>query len=157
MQIQKRIPADKLTAFSQEHLYYEFAMLFGVAEILQRDVEDVYLYNALLESFVVHAANILDFFYRPPVKPDDARAEHFMDHPQSWRRLLPPYEKHFKKFDMKRNKRVVHLSYKRLDVRPEDRRWGIVKISKEIRKILKLFVKNANPGRLHPRLQELLD
>jgi len=157
VQIQKRFPADKLTAFSQEHLYYEFAMLFGVVEILQRDVEDVYLYNALLESFVVHAANILDFFYRPPVKPDDARAEHFMDHPQAWRRLLPPYEKHFKKFDMKRNKRVVHLSYRRLDVRPEDRRWGIVKISKEIRKILKLFVKNANPRSLHPRIQELLD
>jgi len=157
MQIQKRITADKLVAFSQEHLYYEFAMLFGVVDILQKEVEDVYLYNALLESFVVHAANILDFFYKPMIKEDDAKAEHFMDHPQAWRKILPPYEKHFKKFDMKRNKRVVHLSYKRLEIHAEDRRWGVRKIAKEIKKLLKLFVKNANPQHLHPRIIELVN
>ena len=58
---------------------------------------------------------------------------------------------------MKRNKRVVHLSYKRLEVRAEDRRWGVTKIAKEIKKLLNLFVKNANPKNLHPRILELKD
>ncbi|MFA5261829.1 MAG: hypothetical protein WC450_11440, partial [Candidatus Omnitrophota bacterium] len=70
----KEIPAQKLLAFSGEHLWYEINMLYGVMDILLKGVDDYYLYNALLEAFVLHASVILDFFYKPAVKPDDAHA-----------------------------------------------------------------------------------
>jgi hypothetical protein len=65
---------------------------------------------------------ILDFFYKPQIKEDDARAVHFMSYPRDRKALLPPYEKYFKDFDRKRNQWVVHLSYKRLEVLPEQKR-----------------------------------
>jgi hypothetical protein len=155
LEILSAIPKDKLIAFSKEHLYYEICMLYGVVEQLTKGPQDVCLYNALLESFVIHASNILGFFYKPQAKDDDAKAEHYMAQPRAWKALLPPYEKHFKDFDKKRNQWVVHLSYKRLDVAPEQKRWRSPKVTEEIRKLVDLFLTNADPQLIHPRLYEL--
>ncbi len=154
--IPEKIDPQRLIEFSGEHLYYEIDMLYGVARILhEQNIEDSYIYNALLESFVVHASNILDFFYRPQIKSDDARAVHYMDDLKKWSNLLPPYEKHFERFDNKRNKRVMHLSYKRLDVPTEEKKWGSPKITKEIQKLVDLFLDKADPRYLHPRIYTL--
>ena len=155
MDIKNADPKDKLRKFSQEHLYYEIAMLYGVVESLAAGVEDPCFYNALLESFVVHASNLLDFFYKPAVRPDDAKAAHYMSDPQAWKALLPPYEKYFKQFDMKRNKRVTHLSYKRLEVEPGDRKWHSAKVTKELRRLVDIFLANADVDLVHPSLSEL--
>jgi hypothetical protein len=155
MEIIGKIPQDQLIAFSGEHLYYEIVMLYGVVDYLLKGTDNMIVYNALLESFVIHASNILDFFYKPQIKEDDAKAIHYMDHPKSWTALLPPQEIHFKDFTKKRSQWVVHLSYKRLEVLPEQKRWGAPKITKEIKKLVNLFLLNASPVLVHPRLYEL--
>ncbi len=153
--IPEKIDIQRLIEFSGEHLYYEIDMLYGVTKLLQEGQKNSYVFNAFLESFVVHASNILDFFYRPQIKSDDARAIHYMDDPKKWQEQLPPYEKHFEKFDHKRNKRVMHLSYKRLDIPSDQRKWESPKITKEIQKLVDLFLDKANPRYLHPRLYQL--
>jgi hypothetical protein len=149
------IPAQKLRVFSGEHLWYEIHMLYGVMELLLQGVDDYYLYNALLEAFVLHASVILDFFYKPAVKPDDARAVHYVRDPGAFHKALPPFEQKFGGFTRKRNKERVHLSYRRLYVRPEEKHWRSSKITKDIRRIVDIFLDHADPARLHPKMYTL--
>ncbi|HPB67505.1 MAG TPA: hypothetical protein PLT76_04850 [Candidatus Omnitrophota bacterium] len=151
----KEIPPHTLRAFSGEHLWYEIHMLYGVMDILLKGVDDDYLYNALLEAFVLHASVILDFFYKPAVKPDDARAVHYVRDAAAFYKALPPFEQKFGGFTRKRNKEVVHLSYRRLYVRPEEKHWRSPKITKDIRRIVDLFLDHADPVRLHPKMYTL--
>lgn len=155
MDIYQKIPKEKLVAFSGEHLYYELRMLYGVTLTLWKGTSNFYIYNALLEAFVLHASIIIDFFYRPPVEDDDARAVHYVRDIKAWRSALPPLSEEFKKFIHKRNKEVVHLSYKRLEVTPEEKRWGSRRLTKQIKKIVNLFLDHADPELIHPRLLEL--
>lgn len=155
MEINDKITPEKLLEFSGEHLYYEIWMLYGVTDRLLKGVQDEYLYNALLESFVIHASIIIDFFYRPQVYDGDSRAIHYIVDRKKWRESLPSYDLYFKAFHRKRNKEVVHLSYTRLDVTPDQKRWAASKIIKQIRKIVDHFLAQANPRLLHPKMYEL--
>ena len=146
---------EKLVAFSGEHLYYEISMLYGVTDILLKGVENEYISNALLEAFIIHASIIIDFFYRPQVYPGDARAFHYIQDMNKWRESLPSYGRYFKVFHHRRNKEVVHLSYNRLEVKPEEKRWQARKIIKQIRKLVDLFLEQADPQFLHPKIYEM--
>jgi hypothetical protein len=155
MEISTPIPDQRLQQFSEEHLYYEVSMLYGVTDLLVRGTPSHFIHNALLESFVIHASNVLDFFYRPQVKEDDVKALHYVKDIKQWRTKLPVQSDEFKEFQTKRNKWVMHMSYNRLDVGPQDRRWGAPKLAKQIKKLVDLFLDNADPARLHPRMQQL--
>src|SRR5260370_11544111 len=50
-----------LTDFSGEHLFHELKMFWWLAGNIKPDM-DAYLHDALLESFVVHLRNLIDFF-----------------------------------------------------------------------------------------------
>lgn len=150
-----KIPPEKLREFTAEHLYYEIDMLYGVSRILWTGVKDIYLYNALLESFVIHASIIVDFFYKPQMKPDDAKAPHFVQDIKAWKEALPPVNKYFRQFNQKRNKRVMHLSYSRLQVQVQDKKWDTRQLVPQIKKIVDLFLDHADPRLVHPKLFEL--
>ena len=146
---------EQLRIFSGEHLYYEIVMLYGVTHLLQRGVRDLLIYNALLESFVIHSSVILDFFYKLPLNLDEAKAVHYIKDREDWKKALPPYNKYFIKFNKKRNSEVMHLSYRRLAVLPFDKKWNSSKLVKDIGKIVDLFLDHADPDLIDPRLYEL--
>ena len=152
---ERKIPLQRLIDFSGEHLYYEVKMLYGVVEILLDGVEDLYVYNALLESFVLHTSVMLDFFYRPAKEFDDARALHYVRDVKAWKEFLPVFNTKFGDFTRKRNKEVMHLTFKRLKVEPQEKQWGVRKLTKEIKKLMDAFLEQADPERLHPRIYEL--
>lgn len=154
MEILEKIPSDKLLAFSKEHLFYEIDMLYGVSRTLINGMEDRYIYNALLESFIIHASVILDFFYEPQMNADDAKAVHYMADIKKWKTILPPQSEGFKRFQRKRNKELVHLSYRRLEVQPEEKKWAVRRTTKQIKKIVNLFLENAIKESISPRLWE---
>ena len=112
----EKISPNRLREFSGEHLYYELNMFFGVVKRLGEGVNDQYVFSALLESFVIHTSLIIDFFYKPPKKIDDASVMHFIKDVRKWKKVRPSYDKYFRKFHRRRSREVVHLSYKRLDV-----------------------------------------
>ena len=155
MEINEKVSPEKLIEFSGEHLYYEIWMLYGVTDLLLKGGQDECVYNALLESFVIHASIIIDFFYRPQVYDGDARAVHYIHDLKGWRASLPSYQKYFKEFHRKRNKEVVHLSYTRLDVPLEGKRWNARQVIKQIRRIVDRFLDQADPRLLHPKMREL--
>lgn len=151
----QKIKKEHLLAFSGEHLYYEFNMFFGLSKLLGKGVNDQYVYSALLESFIIHTCLILDFFYKPPRKADDASVVHFIDDIKKWKKLRPSYDKYFRKFHRRRSREVVHLSYKRLEVEKSEKLWNIAKVVPSVCQLFSAFLETANPELLHPNVHKL--
>jgi len=156
MEIPAHYSFKTLSDFSGEHLRYEIEMLYGVTAQLVAGQKDPYIHNGLLESFVIHASNIHDFFYKPQIKADDVKAVHYMADPKKWRKVLPVQSEAFKRFNKKRNKWVMHLSYRRLEVEPGERRWGSPELTRELTKLVDLFLDYADPHRLDPKIFEMM-
>ncbi|MGE0268135.1 MAG: hypothetical protein AB7S78_06755 [Candidatus Omnitrophota bacterium] len=153
----ENITNEQLLEFSGEHLYYEISMLYGVVDLLntKEKIADPYIINALIESFVIHTQVILDFFYMPQMKADDAKAIHYIDDIKLWKSNLPSYDRYFRKFNRRRSREVVHLSYSRLDVKGEEKTWHLVKTTEHIKLVVNAFLEHANKGLLHPKMYEL--
>lgn len=145
---------ENLILFSGEHLYYEIKMLYSLYDILKTKVNDVYVYNALIESFVIHTTILLEFFYKPQIKPDDAKAVHYVKDRKKWKEAIPSFDKYFRKFSRKRNRELVHLSYKRLDVKPDEKIWYPDKTTIHIKRLVNTFLKLADPELIDPKLHE---
>lgn len=152
--VNAKISDKELKDFSEEHLYYEIYMLLASSQRLLAKRDDEVVFNALLESFVVHAYNLLDFFYKPQIKPDDAKAAHYIKDFAAWKKVLPAYESYFRHFNKRRNREVTHLTYKRLEVRGDAKAWQVRDTSEKIRKIIGIFLNNADPSLIHPKFNE---
>ncbi len=153
----KNITDEQLRQFSGEHLYYEIYMLYGVVDLLKTKpkFETDIIIDALIESFVIHTQIILDFFYIPQMKADDAKAIHFVKDIGLWKKNIPSYDRYFRKFNRRRSREVVHLTYSRLDVAAENKPWNIQKTTGHIKRVVNAFLDHAHPDRLHPRMFEL--
>ena len=152
----EHLSTEKLIEFSREHVYYEFDMLLGVCRILhQEKLENVYVCNALLESFVLHASVILDFFYNMPMNPYEAKAIHYVQDPKAWEKALPAFDRYLVKFNKKRNREVMHLSYERLLVLPYDKKWNSKQLLKQLSELLRLFLRYADPSLLDKKIYSL--
>jgi len=113
-------------------LQYEIGMLFETAHKLE-DCEDVVLYNALLESFLIHARSLIFFFYEEPFREDDIVAGHFVEGWSQMRAFRSPL---LRKAGEEANKKVTHLTYRRLN---DTYSWDLEAITGEIRAVLLQF------------------
>lgn len=150
----KKISNKELRDFSGEHLYYEIKMLYEITDILKGKFDNVYVYNGLIESFVIHTYILLDFFYKPRIKADDAKAMDYIKDVKTWKQKRLPFDKYFRNFNRRRSREVVHLSYKRLDRKKEDKVWYSNKTTDHIKKLVSLFLKEADPELIDPKLEE---
>ena len=104
--------------------------------------------NALLESFVTHARNGIDFFYADNPKPDDVIAEDFFSAPGQWEQYRPALSQTLLQAKHRAGKELAHLTYARLDVTPETKPWPFLQIAREIADLIALFVKHVPLGNL---------
>ncbi|MEP7289628.1 MAG: hypothetical protein ABI947_28085 [Chloroflexota bacterium] len=111
---------------ASEHLAYETQMLaetqmlletgIGRLPYLLADKEAVICYNALLESFLIHARVLIFFFYPPKgsIHDDDVLAKCFFATNTEWQNwesaVLSTRENFLKNMRIEANKRVAHLS-----------------------------------------------
>jgi hypothetical protein len=157
----KRQP-DEILLKASEHLLYELQMLFGTARLLARleiagesDFQDVVVYNALLESFTIHGRALLDFLYNDNPYKDDIIASDFFD-PGYWLLKRPAKSPLLKTFHNDVHKRVAHLSYHRLSVKP-DEVWDYMNIANEIGLVLGRFRDTTSPHGLSQTFCEFLE
>jgi len=143
----------KLIKFSEEHLYFE--IWFELDKMIKGKTPGTPLCNALLESFIVHAAILIEFFYRKPPHREVARASDYFKNLQEWEEILPPYKKDLDVLWKRRNTELAHLSYKRLKIKPEQKFWKIRTTTLQIRTIVNQFLENADSELLHPNLYNL--
>lgn len=150
--------SDKeLSDFAKKHLWHEIWMLHALTgrlfEVLEhdaragrRDLEwlDLETRNAQLESFVIHARNLLDFFYQGSRKKQDALARDYVS--GQWSPL--PMTPALKQVNPRAGSGLAHLSYDRLLVSEEAKAWDYWAIWIDLAKVIRSFVARAPTNRL---------
>lgn len=119
-------------------LHYEWAQAHISAEFakLARKKRNQKLENTAVESFLIHARAIGEFFGKKG-RPNDVLARDYLGH--SPRVRLPYTRKNKKRID----RRIAHLSYSRPRMSPD---WPLDLMIEEIDRAMRLFV-----GRLKKR------
>jgi hypothetical protein len=138
------MPTDSDLAQIAEHLHYEIAMLWSSGLCVQRGGGyPTAVQNCILESFALHARNVIDFFYTDPIG-DDVVARHFFSREDAWAQVRPAAAAVLVAAKKRANKEVSHLTYSRLVVSPEKKPWQYADIVKEIDVVLRVFCDNAD-------------
>lgn len=130
---------------ASKHLYYELWMF----ESMETAITDCKPENpaqsyAFLESFLLHARNLMDFYY--PRKSsrkdhdDDVIVTHYVDE-KDW-----DVNKEFlSDMRIRINKMLAHLTYHRVKVSPDKKRWPIIEIKQMIESTTKKFIDDVSP------------
>lgn len=95
---------------------YELESFRSATDLLFADPPREY-HNALLESALVHARNLHDFFCHRPSDCDDVIAAHYL--PASGAASLPECLDYLKSCQRAINKSLAHLTYHRTEAKPE--------------------------------------
>ena len=142
---------EELIEYSGEHLVYELAVFWRLAHLVP--YTDGSMLSALLESYVIHLRNLIDFFYRKREKPDDVIAADFFDNPGDWASTLSDT---LEKAQIRANKEMSHLTTMRKSGSDPEKAWDVGGLSKEIWITGRNFAAKASDKKLHKRVRELL-
>ena len=136
---------------ASKHLYYEVTMLVNLANGIASGVAGQGpIGNALLESFITHVRNSIDFLYADNPKPDDTIAEDFFDAPEQWKRHRPALSSTLLQAKRRAGKELAHLTYARLAVTPETKPWPFMQIAREVVILIKVFIGHVSLDNLSP-------
>ena len=123
------------------HLFYEVSMLESAAGGLASGVAgQSTITNALLESFVIHLRNVIDFLYNDQPREDDVVAVHFFEHPKEWFDVRGEEPQKLRLARHRAHKELAHLTYTRQTVTLEQKLWRIDELLAEINPTLFKFV-----------------
>jgi len=141
---------EELTKYSGYHLLYELKMFFWLTGELS--YVEGYLHDAMLESWVVHLRNLINFFCRPRHR-DDVIAEDFFGNPGAWSRSE---SKTLETARLRADKELSHITQKRKDADDKERGWNIAGLSQEVWDIATKFASQASQAKLHSDVRQLL-
>jgi len=140
---------------SSDHLYYEVSMFKAMANTLALGIAgDSPVGYALLESFLIHFRNLFDFFYSEKPKSDDVIAEDFFDNTGQWRKICAAQSDFLENAKKRANKELSHLTYARLNVTPENKKWPYLQIVKELNVTIDFFLQNVAKEKLGSRWKQ---
>jgi hypothetical protein len=141
-----------LLEYSGEHLLYEVGMLFSWGEFRRNTLTPILIStginNVLIESFVIHLRNLIDFLYLEPKGTDIVACDYFDS--GGWEKIRPPLSDALKMARHRANKELAHLTTDRKTGTPPEKSWDFSGLAEEVRAILKTFVANAKNTRLSP-------
>ena len=134
------------------HLKYEFDMLIVTATLLSKPNLDAYARNAILESWVQHVRNLIDFFYTPKKQDNIVMADFLIDIeiPESFPRLNAD----LKKAKKRANKEMSHLTYTRVGIKLEEKEWPVGIITNYLEETMSSFISLVPAERVTPGLRE---
>lgn len=146
----------ELLNYSDVHLTYEIQMFFGSGIQLLRNFYDesdeasFIIYNALLESYVTHLRNLINFIYPANADENDVISnEYFEDIIEDWQKYRPKLSRSLEGARTRASREIAHLTIFRRDDDDSSKRWKILQLMKEIQALLGTFISNASPARLH--------
>jgi len=120
--------------------HYEVWMLWSLANILAIDNQDKgVIYNALLESFLIHARILIEFLYKNEPYKDTVRASQYFTSDSSWESIRPKKTVLLKETEEDAHKYLAHLTYTRLQ---RKRKWPYINIANDINAVLQVFYEN---------------
>jgi len=154
---------DELLKYIDEHVEYELDMLVWSAGILARlapHKTDGYLpwalNNGLLNSFAVHARNLIAFLYPSSVGkgfPTDVVIGDFVPH-DVLSEHQPAISSILEEAIVKSNKQVAHLSLERLQYEAAGKEWKFIDVARDIKKALAAITPHIPSARISHQLRE---
>ncbi len=136
------------------HLRYEYQMLLATARLIQAGGLPSDHGYALLESWVLHVRNLIDFFYTPK-KLDDIVMMEFTNDGQG----IGDFPKITTELEMAReraNKEMAHLTYSRVGKSDADKQWAVGKITVQLIERVKAFADLVADNGIATELKEML-
>lgn len=149
-----------LLGYSAEHVVYEFDMFLWLAAVCSNPLvtlgaptpaDATRLSNVLIEAFVVHLRNIIDFLYPNRLQRTDVVAEDFFA-PNAWQSLRPAISSTMDAARVRANKEIAHLTTDRIAGSPPAKAWDFEGLARELRPLMELVADNALPTRLSPKV-----
>jgi hypothetical protein len=136
------------------HLRYEVAMLLSTAQGLASGIlRESPAHNALVESFAVHARNVIDFLWRNSSNDDDVLAEDFFPSPDLWHGRRPQMPSLLETAKQRAHKQVAHLTYTRVLLSEQEKEWQFVEIAQQLQQVFAHFLRAAPHESIGPLLQ----
>lgn len=108
--------------------------------------------NANVESFMAHLRTLIDFLFILSPRDTDVVAADFCAE-GTWR---PAISQRLKDAKKRVDKELAHLTTDRIEGSSSRKYWDAAALAIELRPVLRDFVAQAVPGRLSPRVQELV-
>lgn len=136
---------DELKAYAEEHLQYEVDMLTWSAGVLtslaiykDKGPLPLVITNGLLNTFAVHARNLIDFLYSGSGNkdfPTDIIIEDYVD-TATLAQALPEISPLLEEAKKKAHKQVAHLTRERMEYEKAGKEWTFIEIAQHIRQAL---------------------
>lgn len=129
-------------------MFFQFGCLLATQFRAESPELATILRNGILEAFVLHLRNILDFFYSEPRKTDIA-AKMFYDSgnlPPDFPEKSPLLEEAHRRA----HKEMSHLTTDRLWEGDPKKAWDFSQLMAEVKPLVEKFIKTASRSRLHP-------
>jgi hypothetical protein len=139
-----------LSAYSGEHLLYELQYFKLTAESLAGE-NPGHMRSILIESFVIHLRNLIDFFFTPGKKDDDVVATDFCP---GWN---DPISTTLKVARERANKELSHLTLGRKKGLDPTKPWDVAGLFREVSDVAKRFARQASPTKLNPEVPKWLN
>ena len=145
-----------LQAYSDEHVSYEFDMFLWSARLCASGAQlqapsppdATRLNNVLVEGFVVHLRNVIDFLYLERPQATDVVAADFCA-TGAWQ---PTISETLEAARVRANKEIAHLTTARIAGAPPAKGWDFAGLAAELHPPMRLFVSKALPSRLSPKV-----
>lgn len=155
----------ELKQYADEHLRYEIDMLTCSAGILTylKDYGDKgYLpwaiNNGILNTFTLHARNLISFLYSRTLKrdfPSDIILEDYVEE-SLIAKYLPSIDPLLMEALEKASKQVAHLTMERIEYEQSGKEWKFIEISKSIRKAFAAIAPHFSDSKISEELKQML-
>jgi hypothetical protein len=140
---------SELNAFSGEHLLYELQLLLFTGQELGR-VPIPVMRSVLIESFLIHLRNLIDFFYTPRTKEDDVIAADFCP---GWNESISNTLKSAKE---RANKELSHITLGRKSGLDPSKPWDVGALYQEVHEVATRFAVKASLAKLSAKVPKWL-
>lgn len=150
-----------------EHFFYEFMMMRGTL-IRSNSLRNITLpydenlvfplgNNIYVEEILLHARNLLEFFYYDDTKQDKASAIEFMKNDAKWQDIRPDKAK-MKGIALVQKRadcELAHLTYRRFAGTPPKKSFDLVQIYKDFRGVVNIFLENIDSNYSNKNTEKL--
>jgi hypothetical protein len=109
--------------------------------------------NSLVESFVVHLRNVIDFLYLERPQPTDVVAADFCA-TGAWQSKISGT---LEAARVRANKEIAHLTTARIAGTPPAKGWDFAGLAAELHPAMRLFVSKALPARLSSKVGMVIE
>jgi hypothetical protein len=161
----KSLTDAQLQQYADQHLQYEIDMLvwsagilaFLVAHKAEGDLPSA-INNGLLNSFALHARNLISFLYSRSRALDHATDIVLEDYigAADVPNCLPPIPPLLEQALTKANKQAAHLSMDRLQYEKAGKEWMFIELSRQILRAFASVVAHIPTSKMHDPLRQKL-